>query len=317
MTHHTAVHLVGGSARKILGPHIWQAGSHKGVGYARLDVTHFQRLSLEDLAAIEDDANQVISANEEIEKLVLARADADARFGFDIYQGGAPRFEQVRVIKIGSHDIQACAGTHHDRTGAVGELRLIRSSAVQDGVERLHIVAGETAREHARQQEQLLRDACAVLGVEADDLPRTAERFFSEWKSQQKRIEQLEAEIVRLRTSGGGDSGVDVDGVRCLVMQGSGSLQDLQRMAGELTRDADKPTVVVLGSHAAGGQLLVAITEGTAAAERYNAVDILNRIANHIGGGGGGRPTFAQGGGSNPDGLEAALDAARSLLGIS
>jgi alanyl-tRNA synthetase len=184
-------------------------------------------------------------------------------------------------------------------------------------VERLQVVAGETAREHARRQERLLNDASETLGVTPDDLPRTVSRFFDEWKSQQKRIETLEAEIVRLRTSGGGDSAVEKDGVRYVVMESGGDAKQMMAMLGELTRDSSMPTLAVLGSRDGGVTLLVASTEGSIAAERHNAVEILDAIAGHIGGGrGGGRPTFAQGGGSNPDGIPAALDAARLLLGI-
>ena len=316
MDHHTAVHIVGGSAREVLGPHIWQAGSNKGARYARLDITHHSRLTREVLDTIEDRANEVVGANPRIEKLVLDRADADATFGFDIYQGGPPKHSQIRIIKIGDYDTQACGGTHHDAAGEVGELRIIRSSQVQDGVERLQIVAGETAREHARRQERLLGETSEILGVQPDDLPRTVSRFFDEWKSQQKRIESLEAEIVRLRTDGGGDAAVEKDGVRYVVMELGGDAKQMMAMLGELTRDPSTPTLAVLGSREGGGTLIVASTEDSIAAEQHNAVEILNAIAGHIGGGGGGRPTIAQGGGSNPDGIPDALDAARSLLGI-
>lgn len=316
MDHHTSVHIIGGSARALLGPHIWQAGSSKGERYARLDVTHYQRLTRDDLDAIEDHANEIIASNPTVEKLVLARADADAQFGFELYQGGAPKHSQIRVIRIGDHDVQACGGTHHDQAGQIGEVRIIRSSQVQDGVERLQIVAGETAREHARRQERLLAESAEALGVSVEDLPKTVNRFFEEWKAQQKQIESLEAEIVRLRTSGGGDEAVEKDGIRYVVMEATGELKQMQNMVGELTRDTSKPTVAVVGSREAGGKIIVAITEGTVAAENHNAVEILNAIAGHIGGGGGGRPTFAQGGGSNADGLDAALDAARTTLNL-
>jgi alanyl-tRNA synthetase len=316
MDHHTSVHIIGGSARALLGPHIWQAGSSKGERYARLDVTHFQRLTRDDLDAIEDHANAIIAANPTVEKMVMERAEADAQFGFELYQGGPPKHSQIRIIRIGEHDVQACGGTHHDQAGEIGEVRIIRSSQVQDGVERLQIVAGETAREHARRQERLLAESAEALGVSVDDLPKTVNRFFEEWKSQQKKIETLEAEIVRLRTSGGGDGAVEKDGIRYIVMEATGELKQMQNMVGELTRDASKPTVAVVGSREGGGKLIVAITEGTAAAESHNAVEILNAISSHIGGGGGGRPTFAQGGGSNADGLDAALDAARVTLDL-
>ena len=316
MDHHTAVHIVGGSARAILGPHIWQAGSNKGGRYARIDLTHYSRLSRDDLDKIEDHANDIIAKNPVVEKLVLDRAEADLQFGFELYQGGPPKHSQIRIIKIGEHDVQACGGTHHDNAGEVAELRIIRSSQVQDGVERLQIVAGETAREHARIQERLLNESSEVLGVSPEDLPSAVSRFFDEWKSQQKKIESLESEIVRLRTSGGGDGAVEKDGIRYAVMEVGGDMKAVMSMLSQLTRDPQKPTLAVLGTRDGGGKLIVASTEGTIAAEKHDANDILRAIAGHINGGGGGRPTMAQGGGSNPDGIPEALEAARNLLGL-
>ena len=316
MDHHTAVHIVGGSARAILGPHIWQAGSNKGGRYARIDLTHYSRLSRDDLDKIEDHANDIIAKNPIVEKLVLDRAEADVQFGFELYQGGPPKHSQIRIIKIGDHDVQACGGTHHDNTGEVAELRIIRSSQVQDGVERLQIVAGETAREHARIQERLLNESSEVLGVSPEDLPGAVSRFFDEWKSQQKKIESLEAEIVRLRTSGGGDGAIEKDGIRYALMEVDGDMKAVMSMLSQLTRDPQNPTLAVLGTRDGGGKLIVASTEGTIAAEKHDANEILGAIAGHINGGGGGRPTMAQGGGSNSEGIPDALEAARNLLGL-
>ncbi|MDG1533499.1 MAG: DHHA1 domain-containing protein [Candidatus Thalassarchaeaceae archaeon] len=248
--------------------------------------------------------------------MVLDRAEADKKFGFELYQGGPPKHSEIRVIKIGDYDVQACGGTHHDEAGKVGELRIIRSSQVQDGVERLQIVAGETAREHARVQERLLNESSEVLGVAPEELPTAVNRFFEEWKIQQKKIESLEAEIVRLRTSGGGDDAVEKDGIRYAVMEVGGDMKQMMTMLTQLTRDPSKPTLAVLGTKAGGGKLIVASTENSIAAERHNAVEVLNAIAGHIDGGGGGRPTMAQGGGTNAEGIPAALDAARSYLGL-
>ena len=316
MDHHTAVHIVGGAARKILGPHIRQAGSNKGQKYARIDLTHHSRMSRELLDIIEDEANEIVQSNPVIEKIIMDRADADAKFGFDIYQGGPPKHQLIRIVKIGDFDTQACGGTHHDMAGKVGELRIIRASQVQDGVERLQIVAGDTAREHARHQERILSEASEILGVQSDDLPKTVLKFFEEWKSQQKKIMNLEAEIVRLRTRGGGDEALEKDGIRYVVMESSGDSKQLMQMLSELTRDKSKPTLAIIGSRDGGGKIIVATTENTKASAMYDSVEILNAISSHINGGGGGRPTFAQGGGSNPEGIPAALNAARKLLDI-
>mgnify|MGYP001168092037 CR=1 FL=1 len=316
MDHHTSVHIVGGAARRLLGPHIYQAGANKSVESARLDITHHRRLTRLDLDQIEALSNEVVQNVSRTEKLTLDRKDADRKFGFDLYQGGAPKGSDIRILRIADHDIQACGGTHHDEPGRIGQIRIVRSNAVQDGVERLHIVAGQAAMEHARNQESILRDASEVFQVPVDELPATASRFFGEWKDQRKRIEALEAEIVRLRTSGGGDDMAEVDGVRIVIMEVDGDLKQMTKMLKELTLDTSKPTLAILGSREGGGKLMVATTEGTVASEKFNAVDILRAISSHINGGGGGRPTFAQGGGSNPDGLPAALDAAKEIIGV-
>ena len=316
MDHHTAIHIVGGAARDILGPHIRQAGSNKGQRYARIDLTHYSRMSRDLLDKIEDRANDIVQLNPTVEKIILDRSEADSRFGFDIYQGGPPKHQEIRIIKIGDFDVQACGGTHHDEAGSIGELRIVRSSQVQDGVERLQIVAGDTARDHARQQERILSEASEILGVQSDDLPKAVMKFFQEWKSQQKKISNLEAEIVRLRTSGGGDEAIHKDGIRYVIMESSGDSKQLMKMLSELTRDESKPTLAIIGSKDGGGKIIVATTENTKASEKYNSVEILNAISSHINGGGGGRPTFAQGGGSNPEGIPAALEAAKKMLDV-
>ena len=316
MDHHTAVHIVGGAARRLLGPHIYQAGANKSVDSARLDITHHKRLTRQDLDEIESLANEVIQNVSRTEKMTLDRKDADRKYGFDLYQGGAPKGSDIRILRIADHDIQACGGTHHDEPGRIGQIRIVRSNAVQDGVERLHIVAGDAAMRYARNQEDILRDAADVFQVPVEELPVKASRMFSEWKEQRKKIESLEAEIVRLRTSGGGDDIAEVDGVRVVIMEVDGDLKTMTKMLKELTLDATKPTLAILGSREGGGKLMVATTENSPASEKFNAVEILRGISSHIRGGGGGRPTFAQGGGSNPDGLPDALDAARQLIGV-
>ena len=316
MDHHTSVHIVGGAARKLLGPHIYQAGANKSVESARLDITHHRRLTRKDLDAIESLANEIVQNVSRTEKLTLDRKDADRKFGFDLYQGGAPKGSDIRILRISDHDIQACGGTHHDEPGRIGQIRIVRSNAVQDGVERLHIVAGQAAMVHARGQEDILRNTSDIFQVPIEDLPATANRFFGEWKEQRKRIEALEAEIVRLRTSGGGNDTTELEGVRVVIMEVDGDLKQMTKMLKELTLDPAKPTLAILGSKEGGGKLMVAVTEDSIASERYNSVDILRGISSHINGGGGGRPTFAQGGGSNPEGLPDAMDAAKELIGV-
>ena len=99
-------------------------------------------------------------------------------------------------------------------------------------------------------------------------------------------------------------------------MEVSGNSKQMMAMMSELTRDSEKPTLAVLGSREEGGKLIIALTENSLVSEKYNAVEILNNISKYINGGGGGKPSFAQGGGSNPDGIENALIEARKIIGL-
>ena len=153
MDHHTAVHIVGGAARDILGPHIRQAGSNKGQKYARIDLTHHSRMSRELLDQIEDKANDILQLNPSVEKIVLHRVEADAKYGFEIYQGGPPKHQQIRIIKIGDFDIQAYGGTHHDE---LWRSRRIEDNSLQSSPRRSRTSAnrgrgyGERACEETR-----------------------------------------------------------------------------------------------------------------------------------------------------------------------
>ena len=117
MDHLSAVLFVGCAARRILGPHIYQAGANKSTELARLDITHYRRLTRDDLDAIEILANEVLGQVSRTEKTILPRHEADKKHGFDLYQGGAPKGNEIRVLRISDHDVQACGGTHHDEPG--------------------------------------------------------------------------------------------------------------------------------------------------------------------------------------------------------
>ena len=316
MDHHTAVHIVGGAARKHLGPHVFQAGANKTVHGARLDITHHRRLTIEDITSIENSANAVLTNISQTNKRLVDRRQADLEYGFELYQGGAPKGSDIRVLEIGDHDIQACGGTHHDHPALIGHIRIVRVTSPADGVERLHIVAGEAALLHAQHTDGLVRDSASVFDVSPNDLVDVSDRFFEEWKAQRKRIEVLEKELARVLVAGPSTSHPVIDGVRYVVMQADGSLGELRTISSQLTSDTEQPTVAVLGGSDGGAaNLLISVTEDTVA-ERHDAVALLKILSPYIQGGGGGRPTFAQGGGDLVEGIAAALDAARQELGL-
>ena len=117
-----------------------------------------------------------MAENRRVLTTVLDRADADKEHGFSIYQGGPPKHDRIRVVEVEGHDIQACGGTHVSNTLEIGEIKIVRSSQVQDGVERLVIMAGDAAREHSRRQSELLSASAAYWAYNQ----RTCQRQWSD-----------------------------------------------------------------------------------------------------------------------------------------
>ena len=161
MRAHTATHIILGAARRVLGQHVWQAGAQKGVEHSRLDITHYKHLTLDEIHAIERLANQVVRANLPVETSWMPREEAEARYGFRLYQGGAVPGREIRVVEIPGWDAEACGGTHCARTGEVGLIKILRAERIQDGVERLVFAVGEHALRAVQEQEKAL-SACLL-----------------------------------------------------------------------------------------------------------------------------------------------------------
>jgi len=185
--HHTATHIVNGAARKVLGNHIWQAGAAKTEEKARIDITHFAPLTDEQTAAIEREANSIIAADIPLEHNLIAKSDAEEKFGFRLYQGGAVPGKDIRVVNIPGFDVEACGGTHLNRTSEAIMVRILKSSKIQDGIVRIEYVAGEQARAFARQRDETLAQLRSLLNVKDDTFIASAcENLFTKWKKARK-----------------------------------------------------------------------------------------------------------------------------------
>ncbi|MFW6382470.1 MAG: alanine--tRNA ligase [Haloferacaceae archaeon] len=306
--HHTATHIVGHAARQVLGDHVRQAGAQKGVESSRFDIRHYERLSREEVKRIERVANTFVTDNVGVKQEWIDRQEAEEKYGFDIYQGGIPPGETLRVIHV-DEDIQACAGTHVLRTGDVGAIKIRSTERVQDGVERLVFAAGDAAIEATQRTEDALYDAAETLDVSPQAVPETAARFFEEWKDRGKQIEELTEQLAEVRAQGGGDAGEEVDlgEATAVVQRVDADMDELRATANALV---DEGKVAVLGSGVDGATFVVAVPDGSG----VNAGEVVGRLAAKVGGGGGGPPDFAQGGGPDADALDDALDDAPDVL---
>ncbi|ELZ11038.1 alanyl-tRNA ligase [Halovivax asiaticus JCM 14624] len=307
MAHHTATHIVGHAAREVLGEHIRQAGAQKGVDSSRLDVRHYDRLSREEVEQIEHVANALVTANVQVSQEWPHRNEAEAEHGFDLYQGGVPPGENIRLIHV-AEDVQACGGTHVARTGDIGAIKIRSTERVQDGVERLVFAAGEAAIRATQETENALYEAADILDVDPQNVPETAERFFEAWKDRGKRIEDLEEQLATARAGNTDDATeVDVGEATAVVQRIDADVDELRATASAFVEEGQ---IAVLGSGTDSAQFVVAVPDGVG----VNAGEVVGELAAQVGGGGGGPADFAQGGGPDVDALEDALEAAPEIL---
>ncbi len=191
--HHTATHLVTSVSRQILGPHVWQAGAKKDDEKAHIDLTHYKRITDEELRKIEEKVNEYIIQNLDIEVKVMNRNEAEKEYGFRIYQGGAVPGKELRIVKIGNVDVEACGGTHNilSKTGEIGCFKIIKRETVKDGVERITFKVGIPAIRYVQEEEKMIKELTDMLSIPKKQMYETVKRFFEEWKQQRKSLDGL------------------------------------------------------------------------------------------------------------------------------
>jgi alanyl-tRNA synthetase len=319
MKAHTVTHLINGAARRVLGEHVWQSGTQKGLETSRLDISHYRRLTQEELHKIETLANQAIGANMKVETTWLPRNEAESRYGFRLYQGGAVPGKDIRVVKTGDWDVEACAGTHLGTTIEVGFVKIVYTERVQDGVERLGYAVGLKALKAVQEQESLIWKVSEALTAPIEKLDKTAEKIVKELKEtnveKRKLIKELAAKENDMEQTKTIEDTIEIDGVK-IVKRSFGEVPDadlMLRTASEIIKHNEASVALFYGSDSKTCKLMV-MAGVTAVQKGVNCGNVVKEAAPVFGGGGGGRPGFAQGGGTKPERLTEAVQVAEEAV---
>ncbi|UCE44505.1 MAG: alanine--tRNA ligase [Candidatus Bathyarchaeota archaeon] len=318
MKHHTATHLIMGATRRVLGEHVWQSGSQKGIDKTRLDVSHFQRLTPDEIHEIERLANNAVIRNIPVEASWMARGEAERLYGFRLYQGGAVPGKEIRVVKTGDWEVEACGGTHLKNTGEIGFIKIINTERIQDGVERIIFSAGLPAVNAMQERERMLWKVSEVLNAPLEKLEKTAERLVREWKEIRREKERLVGEIADLAAKEFMAAAKRIGTLKVITRKvAEADVDRLIKTAGELIRKETNVVVVLCGVDKTAK--LVVMAGEQAVKQGVDSAEIARNAASVLGGGGSGRPDFAQGGGTlvekASDALEKAEEAVREQLG--
>jgi alanyl-tRNA synthetase len=320
MKAHTATHIVNAAARRVLGQHVWQFGTQKSVESSRLDISHYRRLTREEVQKIEILANEAVLRNMLVEISWMPRSEAENLYGFRLYQGGAVPGKEIRVVKIGDWEVEACAGTHVQNTGEIGFIKIIHSERIQDGVERLVYSVGVQALKAVQKNEELLWRVSEILNAPLEKLDKTAEKLVKELKEANAERRRLIKEIAKLESVGvSAETEIEVvreiSGVK-LVLRDFKENIDVNRMvqtANELIKRDDAIVAIFYGADKETARIMV-MAGKKAVNKGVNAGEIVKEASKIIGGGGGGKPNFAQGGGTNTEKLQKAIEKAEEIL---
>ena len=209
MQNHTATHILLSSIRDVLGPHIWQAGAQKDERVSRLDVTHFKDILQDEIFKIEERANEIIRLNLPMHKEFVNRNDAEANFGFTLYQGGIPNGNKLRLVEIPGIDAEGCGGTHLDFTGEVGYIKVVKVERIQDGIIRFSFAAGKSAVEFSNAQSNQLNEMREKMGENpikvleslTQSLEETKKAIESGFEYSKVKFKNKELKIIEVRES--------------------------------------------------------------------------------------------------------------------
>jgi alanyl-tRNA synthetase len=318
---HTATHLLNGASRHVLGPWVWQHSAFKEEDYGRLDITHFAKLTNEDVKRIEDAANDMVMKDYPVNVSYLPRKEAEAKYGFRLFQGGVVPSRTQRIVNIADWDVEACGGTHTNTTGQVGFIKVTRTERIQDGVERLVFVAGYPAVDYVQKMDSTVEEASSVLGTQRENVIKVIAAMKQRLEESEKREKALGDKLVEASIPTLISSATVVQGPKgkaMLYVSVDGEMSDeLIVSRGEKLVKAE-PSLVNVNVSPRGSSTRVICFVGTKAKEAGVAADALVReLSKAMGGSGGGTKEFAQGGGPKTIDRPAAVDmVTRSVSGM-
>jgi len=304
MNNHSATHLLHQALREILGTHVEQKGSFVGPDYFRFDFSHFQKVTDEEMLAVEKRVNALVRANYPLcEKRDATMEEARAMGAMALF--GEKYGDVVRVVRFGD-SVELCGGTHTSATGNIGLFKVVSESAVAAGIRRIEAITGEAAESYVHAMEEMLHTARSFFN-NVPDLAGAIKKLVDENAEAKKELEAVAAEKAAALAEKLSSMAEDVNGVKIVKFTRSMDPGLVRNVALMLQKKAEN--LALVGAYEFGGKpnLVVMYSQDLVAKGKHAGKDI-GMAAKLIGGGGGGQPGLASAGGKNVEGLAAALD---------
>jgi alanyl-tRNA synthetase len=319
---HSATHLLHEALRQVLGDHIAQRGSLVAPDRLRFDFAHPKSISADELRRVEDIANNIVLENGEVTTRLMALDDARSSGARALF--GEKYGDEVRVVSMGASggnalgwSVELCGGTHVRRTGDIGMISVLGESAVASGVRRIEALTGNNARHHANHNIQTAKAAAAEMRTSLDELPGRVAALLEE----RKKLERDLSEARKKLAMGGGQiaaSGapniVSLNGTNFYPIRVNGLANNDLRGLVDDAKVKIKSGVVAVANTAADGKLALVVGVTDDLVDRFNAAYLVRKTSEELGGKGGGKPGFAQGGGPDGSKADAALEAIAAAI---
>jgi alanyl-tRNA synthetase len=302
---HSATHLMHKALREVLGSHVQQKGSLVDPDKTRFDFSHDSALSAEQIRAVEEIVNREILANAATQARVMAFDDAVKGGAMALF--GEKYGDSVRVLDIG-FSRELCGGTHVTRTGDIGLFKVVAEGGVAAGIRRIEAVTGDNALSWVQRLSASLGEAAAAVKAPPSELTQKIEQMLDHAKSLEKELARLKSKLASSQGDDLAAQAVDINGIKVLAAALEGADVKTLRETMDKLKDKLKTAAVVLAAVDGGRVSLIAGVTADATA-RVKAGELVNFVAQQVGGKGGGRPDMAQAGGSDPTALPQALAA--------
>lgn len=302
--HHSATHLMHLALRTVLGEHVQQKGSLVSPERTRFDFAHNAPLTDLQIKAIEDQVNRAILTNDDTQSREMDLESAKKTGAMMLF--GEKYSERVRVLSIGESQ-ELCGGTHVSATGDIGLFKVLSESGVAAGVRRIEAVCGEMALEYIANLQIGLREVAGLLKTSPDDLTAKVKQTLDHQKFLEKEISHLKNQLVASQSDDLLDSAVEHNGIKILVKEIQGLDAKALKDTVDLLKDKLKTCIVLLANVQDGKvQLVCGVSKDLIS--KVKAGDLVNHVAQQVGGKGGGKPDMAMAGGTQPGELKKALD---------
>lgn len=301
---HSGTHLLHEALRRVLGDHVQQKGSLVESSRLRFDFSHPNALSDQELNAIERLVNQQIRANHEATIVEVSPEEAKKRGALALF--GERYGKVVRMVAFGDFSIELCGGTHVKRTGDIGCFKITAETACASGVRRIEAVTGEAAIRYIESQEALIAALAEQLKSAEANLPKRVAQVLDQVKDQSRELQRLRQRLSNHQLESLLGQSTDVEGVSVFALALEGMDRDSMRvLIDQLKEKKDKAALILATVTDRKIQLVAGVTNSCQ--DFLKASDLLKHVAAQVGGRGGGRADFAQGGGDQPEHLQQAL----------